>query len=145
MKLIRKFAKNRVLILGFALAFLIAIGTYFFFLLKQVEVAFETQNEFIPTRIYSSVERVAPPLARGIIEHKLHALGYNLASNGADLSFTLHSSQYPEYLIPENHPTLALKDKVITLRFDGTDADSTLSSIDSETGPKTFRNRFPMP
>ena len=134
MKLIRKLTKNRILLLGVAAVFLGVLGAYFFYLLKQVEVAFEAQNEFIPTRIYSGVERIAPPQARAAIEHKLHALGYTVKAEGADLSFTLHSPQYPDYLVPENHPTLKLKDKRITLRFEGTQSDSPLSSIDSEVG-----------
>lgn len=135
MKLIRLFANNRILLISIAIVFLLVLGTYFVFLLKQVEVAFETQNEFIPTRIYSGVTRVAPPLARGSIEHKLHALGYNLKSEGSDLSFTLHSPQYPDYLIPADHPTLKLKDKKITLHFDELTPDAPLGAIDSETGP----------
>ena len=134
MKLIRKLTKNRLLLIGLLATVFIAMGVYFLFLLKQVEVAFETQNEFIPTRIYSSVARIAPPQARGIIEHKLHALGYSVKTSGSDMTFTLHSPQYPEYLIPENHPTEKLKDKSITLHFEGTDANSSLSSIDSEIG-----------
>jgi len=135
MKLRIRFAKNRVLTLGIALAVIGIVGASFLFLLKQVEEAFEAQNEFIPTRIYSNVTRIAPPLARALIEHKLHALGYTVTAQGSDLAFTLHSPSYPDYLIPENNPTLKLKDKQITLHFEGTDADSSLSSIDSETGP----------
>ena len=134
MKLIRKFSKNQLILLCVALTLTSILGTYFFYLLKQVEVAFETSIEFIPTRIYSNVERIAPPQARGTVEHKLHALGYTVKALGSDLSFVLHSPQYPDYLIPENHPTFKLKDKHITLHFEGTQADSSLSSIDSDIG-----------
>jgi penicillin-binding protein 1B len=134
MKLIRKFTQARLAIIGIATLIFLVLGSYFLFLLKQVEVAFDTQSEFIPTRIYSSVERIAPPLARGTIEKKLHALGYTVSSEDSDLSFTLHSPSYPDYLIPENDPTFKLKDKRITLHFEGMTPDSSLSSIDSETG-----------
>lgn len=133
MKRLRIFAKNRASVTFLAMILLAILGSYFYYLLKQVEVAFETPNEFIPTRIYSNVSRVAPPQARGSVEKKLHALGYTPDAHGSDLSFTLHSPQYPDYLLPENDPTLKLKDKRITLRFDGSSPDSALSSISSES------------
>ncbi len=105
--------------------------TFFLYLLGQVESAFETPTEFIPTRIYSNVTRIAAPIARGSVEQKLKALGYNPKANENDLSFTLHSPEYPDYLLPQDHPTLKLKDKVIQLRFDGTSPESRLSSIES--------------
>ncbi len=134
MKLIRKLAKRRVPILISVIGVLAVLGTFFFYLLKQVELAFETPNEFIPTRIYSSVMKIAPPQARGLIDRKLHALGYVENTSGVDIQFTLHSTNYPDYLIPANHPTLKLKDKRITLHFDGTGPDASLSNIDSEIG-----------
>ncbi len=134
MKRLRKFAKNRVSIAVLVVIVLAILGIDFSYILKQVEVAFETPNEFIPTRIYSSVARIAPPQARGQIEKKLHALGYTPDRSGSDLSFVLHSPNYPDYLIPANDPTFNLKDKRITFRFDGSNPDSTLSTISSETG-----------
>ncbi len=134
MKLIRKIAKNRTPLLILLTAILVVLGVYFFYLLKQVEVAFEASNEFIPTRIYSSVARIAPPQARASIEHKLRALGYGIKGSGDDLSIVLHSPTYPDYLLPPDHPTLKLKDKRITLHFEGTSPESPLSTIDSENG-----------
>ena len=134
MKLIHQFLKNRNKIIialgGLALVFL----AFTAFLFKQVDLAFESPAEFIPTRIYSSVFRVAPPIARGTVLEKLHALGYTVETPGEDAAFTLHSPQYPDYLLPPDHPTLKLKDKRITLHFEGTRPDSALSSIDSESG-----------
>ena len=134
MKLIQKFAKNRKSIGIILSMFILFFAGYFFYLLSQVESAFETPTEFIPTRIYSNVTRIAPPLARGAVEQKLKALGYTTPASGNDLSFVLHSPQYPDYLLPPDHPTLKLKDKRITLHFDGTDSTSGLSSIESEVG-----------
>ena len=134
MKLIRKIAKNRTPLLILLAAVVVVLGVYFFYLLKQVEVAFEASNEFIPTRIYSRVTKIAPPQARGAVEHKLHALGYNPKVQANDVSFVLHSPHYPDYLLPPDHPTLKLKDKRITLRFEGTAPDSPLATIDSEDG-----------
>jgi len=71
MSLIRNFTKNKApwLVLGtLGLGGLIA---YFLFLLNQVQTAFETTSEFIPTRILSAVTLVAPPQPRGLIERKL--------------------------------------------------------------------------
>jgi penicillin-binding protein 1B len=107
---------------------------YFLYLLHQVEVAFNAPAEFIPTRIYSDVSRVAPGQARQPIEKKLKSLGYTLVEKGDDLTFTLHSPTYPEHLIPAEHPTHELKDKKITFHFDGEKQDSLLESIEAESG-----------
>ena len=107
---------------------------YFLYLLHQVEVAFDAPAEFIPTRIYSDVSRIAPGQARQPIDKKLKSLGYNIQEKGNDLSITLHSPQYPEHLVPEKHITLQLKDKKINLHFDGTGEGSLLESIDSDIG-----------
>lgn len=106
---------------------------YFLYLLHQVEVAFNAPAEFIPTRIYSDVSRVAPGQARQPIEKKLKSLGYSYQEKGDELSFVLHSPQYPEHLLPGDRATLQLKDKKITLHFDGS-KDSLLESIESDSG-----------
>ena len=134
MKRLRKFAKKRAPWVLIGVIVLASLGIDFYYILKQVEVAFETPNEFIPTRIYSNVTRISPPQARGAVEKKLHALGYTPEVRGTDLSFILHSPQYPDYLIPNNDPTFKLKDKRVTFHFDGTSGDSSLSSISSEVG-----------
>jgi penicillin-binding protein 1B len=134
MKFMRKLSKKRASLLIVAVTILGVLIAYFFYLLKQVETAFESPSEFIPTRIYSKVTRVAPPQPRGQIERKLKSLGYVSAAKGNDVSFTLHSPTYPDYLLPPEHQTFQLKDKQITLHFDGTAADATLESIDSEIG-----------
>ncbi|NDG83411.1 MAG: hypothetical protein EBX52_00045 [Proteobacteria bacterium] len=134
MKLTHQFLKNRKKILITLGGLLLMFLAFTMFLFKQVDLAFESPTEFIPTRIYSSVFRIAPPLARGTILEKLHALGYSLQAPGDEVTFTLHSPQYPDYLLPPDHPTLKLKDKRITLRFEGTRSDSALSAIESESG-----------
>ena len=131
MKLLRKIKNHKKTLIPAALLIVGALVFYFTYLLRQVEVAFETPNEFIPTRIYSSVTKVAPPQAHGSLLQKLKALGYKITENGSDVSFVLHSPQYPEYLLPENHPTHHLLDKKIDLHFDGTSDSSALESISS--------------
>lgn len=134
MSLIRKLSKKRLPLILTAVGVLVALVLYFLFLLRQVEVAFESPSEFIPTRIYSKVTRIAPPEPRGMIERKFKSLGYTPLVQGNDLIITLHSPTYPDYLLPPDHQTLQLKDKKITLHFDGLATDSTLESIDSEIG-----------
>ena len=116
------------------IAIISSLVIYFLYLLHQVEIAFDAPAEFIPTRIYSNVTRVAPGQARQPIEKKLKSLGYSATEKGDELSFTLHSPQYPEHLLPDNHITLQLKDKKIRLHFDGTKPESLLENIESETG-----------
>ncbi len=132
MKLIQKLAKNRRTILWILGAIGMVFLAFFFYLLQQVESAFETPTEFIPTRIYSNVSRIAAPLARGTVEQKLKALGYSTKQTETEVSFTLHSPEYPEYLLPPDHPTHSLKDKPVTLRFEGPSPDSRLASIESD-------------
>jgi penicillin-binding protein 1B len=134
MKIPRKIKKNQKPLLIICGVILVALISYFLFLLKQVETAFDSPAEFIPTRIYSSVEKIAPPMARGSIERKLKALGYTVSTEGSSISFILHSPQYPDYLIPENHVTFDLKDKKLTLRFEGSTPNSSLESIESPSG-----------
>ena len=140
MNLLSKIKKNKIIIISVGALGLAALIIYFAYLLKQVEVAFETPGEFIPTRIYSSVMKVTPPQARGMLEQKLKALGYKILVDGNQLSFTLHSPQYPDYLIPENHITQQLKDQTITLHFEGTEPNSGLDSI--ESGGKAINEFF---
>jgi penicillin-binding protein 1B len=132
MNILRKITKKRKTLLAIAVAILAALSFYFVFLLKQVEIAFESPAEFIPTRIYSNVTRIAPPQPRAYIEKKLRLLGYTPKVAGQDLSIVLHSPTYPDYLLPENHITLKLKDKAITLHFDGDAPGSALESIRSD-------------
>lgn len=132
MKLPRKFNKKQKFIIIACSAILAALIFNFLYLLTQVKTAFESPAEFIPTRIYSSVAKIAPPQARGPIERKLKALGYTPEASGSSLSFILHSPQYPEVLIPEAHPTYDLQDKKLTLQFEGNNPDSALESIESE-------------
>ena len=134
MNLLRKILKKKKTLLTLAMTILAALIFYFLFLLKQVQMAFDSPAEFIPTRIYSNVARVAPPQARGMLESKLKALGYHPTLSGNSVSFTLHSPQYPDYLVPENHPSLKLKDKAIHLHFEGAQPSSPLESIDSDLG-----------
>ncbi len=134
MNFTNKIAQNRR---GFVIAsavLFLAFLTFFLYLYRQVDTAFETPLEFIPTRIYSSVTRIAPPMARGTIERKIRALGYSVRVSANELSIILHSTRYPDFLIPDQHPTLSLRDKRITFQFDGKSPTSPLASIRTDNG-----------
>lgn len=134
MSLIRNLAKNKAPWILLILAALGVLLAYFSFLMNQVTTAFETTSEFIPTRIYSAVTRIASPQPRGWIEKKLRGLGYRFEVERNSIHFVLHSVNYPLHLIPEGHQTHELQDKRLTLQFDGTDPQSALESIESELG-----------
>ena len=80
----------------------------------MLEQAFNQKNEFVPTRIYSDVNRLAPPQPRGYIENLLQNLAYHpkLAKDAGGQEdpetweFQIHSIDYPSYLLPENHTIL---------------------------------------
>ncbi len=103
-------------------------------LCERVRLPIDAPAEFIPTRIYSNVTRIAPGQARQPIERKLKSLGYKIQYQENNLSFTLHSPNYPEHLIPEDHVTAKLKDKKINLQFDGPKGNATLESIVTDDG-----------
>lgn len=108
-------------------------------LYRQLDQSFLTRQDFVPTRLYSDVTRVAPGMPRSWADSRLKALGYAVAvaegPGGTELTFQLHPVRYPENLIPEQHPTLAAArdNKKITLVFEGPQPGSELVSIHAES------------
>lgn len=107
---------------GFVAVFL-GFLIYIYSLYRQVEETFGQQHQFIPTRIYSDVSHIAAPMPFLEVESRLKSLGYKIQpqqqiANDA-ITLTLRSIDYPQYLIPDNHPTLMAAGKNITLVFDG--------------------------
>jgi hypothetical protein len=96
MNLTHQFSKNRKGFMVLGVVALLLVFSFLFYLSRQVETAFESPREFIPTRIYSNVTRIAPPIARGRVEEKFRALGYQAQASGHMLTITLHSPQYPD-------------------------------------------------
>ncbi len=136
-----KRTKSQSGVVIFSLAFFAAIGGiaamggYLGMLYRQMEQAFSQQDQFIPTRIFSDVHRIAPPQQKSKIEERLRALGYQASASvrdeGLALTIQLHTINYPEYLLPEGHPTIeaAAAQSPITLLFDGKGSDSLLQSV----------------
>lgn len=126
---------RRVVGIGAALG-AVPLGVYLWILYGQLREAFDRQDQFIPTRIYSDVTRIASPQTRGWIEEKLKNLGYSrdVTSEAGQnqIRFTLHPMDYPIYLIPDSHPTVEALNKSITLHFTGTEPDAPLQSIEME-------------
>jgi penicillin-binding protein 1B len=129
---------HRVVIGGVALlsiAFCIYLGVLY----GQLKTAFNRQVQFVPTRIYSDVTRIATPETRAYVEEKLKNLAYVTSLNGSEIHFRLHSSDYPTYLIPDGHPQLAVmgspnapqdaSQTEVVLSFSGNGADDLLQSV----------------
>jgi penicillin-binding protein 1B len=119
-----------------ALVFVAVLGysAYLWTLYQQLDRAFHHQEEFIPTRIYSDVSRIAPPQLKVRVLERLKSLSYSLdgSDSGDTLSFTLHTPDYPEYLIPDQHPVLAPAPSggsKVTLFFDGAQPGASLKSV----------------
>lgn len=107
-----------------------AFGIYLGLLYRQLDRAFLQTDQFIPTKIYSDVSRISPPLPKKKVLNRLNALAYHFKEEGEFVRFTLRQLDYPDYLLPENHPLLNVNgDSQITLRFDGNRSDSTLLSV----------------
>lgn len=113
-----------------------ALGIYLWILYLQVNVAFNQQDQFIPTRIYSDVARIQPGELRSQIESRLTSRGYAFTRNGDTLQFTLRAIDYPAYLIPENHPQLQDKTPNILMSFDKSTGQSVLQTIQVENQPR---------
>lgn len=121
----------------------IAFALYLNSLYNQLKAAFNHQEQYVPTRIYSDVTRIAPPQTRKSIESVLRSLAYteiggshnaaNTVVSPTEIQFTLHSRDYPAYLIPENHPQmvgeLAHRPNQVVLSFSGPKKDDLLQAI----------------
>ncbi len=108
-------------------------GAYLTTLYHQLEESFLARQDFIPTRIFSDVTRIATGAPRNWVEQRLKTLGYTATSSGEKLTFTLHPVRYPESLLPEEHPTLeaASQSRTIELEFEGAEAGSELVTVRS--------------
>lgn len=112
-----------------AIVFALTINAAF----KQLETAFNHENEFVPTRLYSDVSRVAPPMSKSKLLKRLKILGYpTVQSDASTLSIAFHPFDYPvDILLPADHPTRALAGKTIRFTFDG-EKKSALLKIEHE-------------
>ncbi len=124
---------------GVPLLILIAFSLHLALLYRNLDAAFHSQQPFIPTRVYSDVWKLTPATPRSSVEARLKRLGYSPtplkdgALSGATASvITLHDREFPEYLIPENHPTRAASGKRIVLRYDRDHPQALLQSISIE-------------
>ena len=119
-----------IFLLGISALGSVVFAFYLWHLFGQVEATFAKPTEFIPTRIYSDVTRIFPPLPRAFIEERLKALSYSPQREGATLKFKMHEAQYPEYLVPEGDQSRKAGDAVVTLTFeDEKDPKSSLQTI----------------
>lgn len=128
-KWVRQKRKYIRLALVGSLFFALVFAVYLFSLYRHLDRSFGEKNEFIPTRIYSDVSRVFPAQPRAAIEERLKALGYQFEKDDEKVQFTLHPINFPTYLIPESHPTLADASQPVILQFDSDDDDALLQSI----------------
>lgn len=115
-------------LVGFGLAL------HLFLLYQQVEESFTQKDEFQPTLLFSDITTIRLNEARKKIETRLSQLGYTVQKDATQTSFTLHDRKYPEYLIPEDHPTLKLYNTPIVLKFDAEGSAGKLSTISTTAG-----------
>jgi penicillin-binding protein 1B len=100
---------------------------------RQLDGAFGQNEQFVPTRIYSDVTRIAAPQTRRFVQSRLQALAYKIhpGAKGSEdvLSFTLNPIEYPAYLLPDGHPTAEAGGKRITLKFSGPGNDAMIQNV----------------
>jgi hypothetical protein len=114
---------HRKLVIAFGvlvLIFIIAFGVTLQAGYRQLEAAFAHENEFVPTRLFSDVQRIDPPMGKAKLLKRLKALGYTpTAVEGNALQITLHPLDYPsDALLPPGDPTRELAGKNIRFVFD---------------------------
>lgn len=120
----REWLKNhRRLLIVFgilAIAFAVAFGLTLHAGYRQLEAAFNHENEFIPTRLFSDVQRIAPLMTKAKLLKRLKTLGYVPAPVPGDgLQISLHPLDYPfDALLPANDPTRGLAGKNIRFSFE---------------------------
>ncbi len=110
----------------------VAFAAYLAYLYQKVDIAFARADQFIPTRIYSDVIRIAPPMTRASTSRVLAALGYEPEpiEDGSTWVLQLHPPRYPLLLLPEGHPIgTDAGGKTVTLVFDGTASESALLGV----------------
>jgi penicillin-binding protein 1B len=114
-------ARNRrFLVLSVGFLVLLCIGFAFTIAsgFRQLEAAFNHEDQFVPTRLYSDVGRIAPPMSKSKFLRRLKALGYTAtAAEEQGLQITLHAIDYPVDLLPADHPTRTLGGKNIRFFF----------------------------
>ena len=110
-----RFRRRLWIILGVGV--IVCFPGYLWVVYKQLDKAFTQQEEFVPTRIYSDVTRIAPQQSFAQIESRLKNLGYALKYEENAIGFTLRQQEYPSYLIPDNHPQVDAVVKEVSLRF----------------------------
>lgn len=120
----------RRVVIPAALVLTAVFAVYLWLLYGQLKDAFTRQDQFIPTRIYSDVTRIAPPQTRGWIEDRLKSLAYPAQSAEDRIEFTVRPMDYPIYLIPDGHPTIEAINQPVVLHFSAADRDSPLQSIE---------------
>lgn len=121
--------------LGAIVISVLAVGfaVYLVYLYQQLESSFAKQEEFVPTRLYSDVSRIAPPAPKTQVLARLKALGYKFQETENRIQFNLNPVQYPPYLIPENHPILdpgtTPGSSLVSLEFDSPEQNAVLQAI----------------
>ncbi len=119
-----------VLTLALVLAFAFTIRSAF----RQLETAFDQENAFLPTRLFSDVQRIAPPMGKAKLQQRLKTLGYSPTPFEGGLQITFHALDYPaETLLPAEHPTRGLGGKNVRFHFD-TEKKPSLVKIEVESG-----------
>lgn len=112
----------------------IVFGLYLTMLFRSLDASFQEVQEFIPTRIYSDVSRVAVGQVRRVIEERLKSLGYSVRpESGESIEVRLHPMIYPVSLVPEGHAQSALdrsKEYPLKFHFAGSGAEAQVDSIE---------------
>jgi penicillin-binding protein 1B len=105
---------------------------YLWVLYGQLTEAFNKPSQFIPTRFYSDISRIAAPHHRAQIVERLKALAYNYQDTGEEIRFKLHPVDYPTYLLPDGHAVAGAVsgESPVVIRMTGKEREAPLQSIE---------------
>jgi penicillin-binding protein 1B len=122
----------------FCSALLVLFMIYLRSLYRQMNASFHNEEEFVPTRIYSDLFRVTPPLEREQLAVRLRNLNYKVnVLEGKDFEITLRPIDYPNELLPKEHPTEKSAGKKIRFNFPSPSVNAPLESIQAEVDEST--------
>jgi penicillin-binding protein 1B len=128
-----KWENRRIWLVALSISALAAFVIYIVVLYQQLHTNFNQISEFVPTRLYADVTKIAAGQPRGYIENRLKNLGYNLKfmPQQSAIEFELHPIDYPKYLLPAEYQSPDPSHSTVLLKFDGNDSDSLLATIEN--------------
>ncbi len=116
------------LVSALCLAFIIYLGWIY----SGLDATFNSQERFIPSRVYSDLTLLKPELSRLRVETRLKSLNYAFKTQGPSISFQLRAPDYPAFLSSDFLYRLAEQQRPVRLQFESTAPTAKLLKIEAD-------------